>query len=148
MVRAQRPSIDQIIDLAEGVNAGAVIKDRRAKRRVPYSGYVALLLVSPIGDRGRPMVLRARDISSGGISVVSRYMIYPGSRGALQLVRSDGYVALVGVQVTASRYLGNMQHHTGMEFVPLPPGITPQEFLDKQGRLVLMNPLLRENIEA
>src|SRR5262249_21708696 len=121
-------------------------KDRRSRRRYRYDAYVALLLVAPTGDRGRPQVLRARDISFTGISVRSRHMIYPGSAGALQLLRSDGTVALVGVTVTGSRYLGNMEHLTGMVFTGLPSGVSVDEFLDRHGRLILMDPLLRENL--
>jgi hypothetical protein len=150
VARKRRPFTDQLIDLAAGVNTAetALLKDRRSRRRFAYDDYVALLLISPIGDRGRPIVLQAKDISYTGISVISRNMIYPGSTGAMQLVRSDGQVALVGVAVKASIYVGDMQHHTGMAFIPLPPGVSANEFLDRHGRLVLMNPMLRQNLGA
>lgn len=149
LVTSDRPETDQIIDEAQGVTAEtAPHAERRAAPRLSYDAYVALLLISPLGDRGQPMVLRTKDISFSGISVISRNMIYPGSTGAMQMVRSDGYTALVGVSVATSRYLGNMLHMTGMEFVPLPVGVTAEEFMDKHGRLMLMDPLLRENIDA
>ena len=49
--------------------------------------------------------------------------------------------------VIGSRYLGNMQHLTGMLFTALPPGVTVDEFLDRHGRLILMDPMLRENLD-
>lgn len=143
-----QPLTDHLIDLAEGQQAQVQLIDRRAVRRVPYRAYVALLLVSPMGDRGKPVVCRARNISLHGISVTSRYMIYPGSVGAMQLLRSDGRVALVGVKVKASRYMGSMEHHTGMSFIPLPSGVAAEEFLDANGRMMLLDPMLRENLEA
>jgi hypothetical protein len=144
----QRQLTDQLIDIASGVRKiDQALMDRRNIRRVPYRDYVALLLISPTGDRGRPIVLRARNISIYGISVVSRHMIYPGSVGAMQLLRTDGRLALVGVRVKVSRYIGNMEHHTGMAFMPLPHGVTAEEFLDRNGRLVLMDPQLRDNLD-
>lgn len=150
MAHKRRPiTPDHLIDIAAGVKPAEPIKkrDRRSRRRVPYDAYVALLLVAPTGDRGRPILLRAKDISYTGINLISRHMIYPGSCGAMQLLRSDGRVALVGVMVVGSRYIGNMQHQTGLAFVPLPPGVSAEEFLDKHGRLVLMDPRLRENLD-
>lgn len=148
MATARRSLTDRLIDIAAGIEPlETALKDRRAKQRTPYDAYVAFLLVAPTGDRGRPLVLRAKDISFTGISVIGRHMIYPGSEGAMQLVRSDGRMALVGVSVRASRYIGHMQHHTGMAFVPLPPGVTAHEFLDRDGRMILMDPRLRENID-
>jgi hypothetical protein len=139
---------DRLINIAAGLespeNAGP---ERRAHRRVPYDAAVTLLLCAPTGERGRPMVLKARDISLGGISVVGRQMIYPGSQGVAQLVRSDGRIALVGVVVTASRYIGNMRHLTGLSFIPLPQGFSEKEFLDKDGRLLLIDKRLRSNID-
>ena len=146
--KKQRPVTDALIDVAEefGIKPRSG-SERRTRRRYRYDDYVALLLVAPTGDRGRPQVLRAKDISFNGISVRSKNMIYPGSAGALQLLRSDGTVALVGVTVIGSRYLGNMQHLTGMLFTGLPPGVTVDEFLDRHGRLILMDPMLRQNLD-
>ena len=63
---------DQIIDAAEALKspASSSIEQRRQKR-VPYDSLVALVLRLPGGQRSRPMVLRARDVSGGGIQVVS-----------------------------------------------------------------------------
>ena len=149
MTNPKRPFTDRLIYVAAGYEPmQAVLADRRSKKRLPYHAYVAMLLVAPTGERGRPVVVRARDISIDGISVVGRQMIYPGSQGALQLVRSDGSAAVVGVTVKASRYVGDMKHHTGMAFSPLPQGISAKEFVGKDGRLLLLDPRLRENVDA
>lgn len=149
MAEETDPFSDQIIDIAAGLKPmPAVMSDRRSRRRVPYTAHVALLLIAPTGERSRPMVVRARDISLDGISVAGRQMIYPGSQGAMQLVRSDGRMALVGVAVRNSRYVGEMRHHTGMSFVPLPPGISAREFVGRDGRMVLLDSRLQENIEG
>jgi len=141
---------DQLIDSAMRADPASTLSevgDRRRVKRVPYPAWVALLLVSPEGDRGRPVALRSKDISLHGIRVISRNMIYPGSQGVMQLMRSDGRLALVGVVVRSSRYSGNMEHQTGLQFGPLPRGWVPEEFVDRRGHMHLLHPKLRENVE-
>ena len=139
---------DQFIDVASGQYAAASIDERRARRRLNYDALVALVLISPTGGRGQPQVVRARDLSLTGMGVVSRHMMYPGSQGALQIVRSDGTAALLGVQVRHSRYIGNMEHYTGLKFIALPADISTRDFLDRHGRMVLIDPALRQNYEG
>ena len=111
MTNPKRPFTDRLIDVAAGYEPmQAVLADRRSKKRLPYHAYVAMLLVAPTGERGRPVV--------------------------------------VGVTVKASRYVGDMKHHTGMAFSPLPQGISAKEFVGKDGRLLLLDPRLRENVDA
>ena len=93
------------------------------------------------------MILRSKDISLHGIRVLSRNMIYPGSQGVMQLMRSDGRLALMGVIVRSSRYAGNMEHQTGLQFGPLPRGWTPEEFIDRRGHMHLLHPKLCENVD-
>lgn len=139
MADKSQPVTDRLIDIAANPKGPPSGNERRNRTRHPYDALVALVLVSPTGDRGQAMILRAKDISMSGISLISRHMIYPGSRGGVQLMRSDGRVAVVGVQVRYCRYTGNMEHHTGLEFTPLPASLAPQDFLDKKGRPVLLD---------
>ena len=139
---------DRVIDSLSGVESEAkkmLRGDRRAKSRHPYCASVGLMLISPTGYRFAPIVLQARDLSIFGISVISQQMIHPGSDGAVQLVRSDGTIAIVGGVVRHCRYLGGMLHATGIEFGPLPYGLETSEFLDADGRLELFGPELSEN---
>jgi hypothetical protein len=148
MSEQQHNLADQFIDVASGLSAAAAIDDRRARRRLQYEALVALVLISPTGERGQPLVVRARDLSLTGMGVVSRHMMYPGSQGALQIVRSNGTSALVGVQVRHSRYIGNMEHYTGLKFIALPSDISTSDFLDRHGRMVLLDPALRQNYQS
>ena len=135
---------DYFIDAAEGKRSGAVAgSDRRIKKRVPYNALVAIVLVGPTGQRGQPIVLRAKDLSLGGLCVLSRTMMYPGSRGAVQLVRSTGDVALVGVEVRHCRYSGDMQHQVGLQFVPMAAELASDSFLAQTGRMALLDPSLK-----
>ena len=127
---------DRLIDLAAGLKSGEVASDeRRSRQRVPYDATVALILLGPDGYRSEPILLRAKDISAGGVCVISRNMIHVGAAGAMQLVRSDGRAALVGVQVRHCRYVGKMQHQTGLQFSDMPEGLSPKDFLDQDGRM-------------
>jgi hypothetical protein len=138
--RAQEQA-DRLIDFAEGILSGAHSADeRRSRQRVPYSAMVALILLGPDGYRSEPILLRARDLSGDGICVTGRNMIHVGSAGAMQLVRSDGRAALLGVQVMHCRYVGKMIHHTGMRFTDLPIGLSRLDFVDKHGRMKILIP--------
>jgi hypothetical protein len=129
------PSItDRLIDTAAGLRPQDKVGDeRRGKKRHAYDARIVLILITPAGERSRPMLLQARDISMGGMCVVSRQMIHPGLNGALQLVRSDGRTAVVGVSVRYCRYAGRMEHYTGLQFGPLPAGLAAGDFPDGNG---------------
>jgi len=136
------PSItDRLIDTAAGLRPDEQVTDeRRVKKRHAYDSRVVLILITPAGERSKPMVLQARDISMGGMCVVSRQMIHPGLDGALQLVRSDGKTAVVGAKVRYCRYAGKMEHYTGLQFGPLPAGLSAEDFLDSNGAPTLLDP--------
>ncbi len=127
---------DRMIDAAASGRTSEEFPDeKRARKRHTYLNEIALVLITPTGEHSPPMVLKARDISAGGICVISRPMIYPGSIGAVQLVRSDGKTALVGVTVQYCRYEGSMEHHTGLQFTPLSEKISASDFLDRNGSM-------------
>ena len=143
---AERAITDRLIDAAEAMQVGdEVIDERRARTRHLFSGRVAMVTVTPKGERSKPLVLQAQDNSIGGMRVISRQMIHPGAYGALQLIRSDGKAAIVGVRICYCRYVSNMQHHTGLQFVPLPEELITEDFLDAEGRMLLLDPQLDEN---
>jgi hypothetical protein len=126
---------DQLIDEASELTSSVV--ERRSQQRHPFDGRIVMLLLSETGTPLPPIVVHGKNISSGGMCVVSRQMIHPESLGAIQLARTDGRVALIGIQVRYSVYVGNMRHNTGIEFVPLPPTIEANDFLDPDGKSLL-----------
>ncbi|MHC5005147.1 MAG: PilZ domain-containing protein [Planctomycetota bacterium] len=138
---------DRIIDAAESLQAGDAMlpEEKRQQKRYEYSALVALLLRGPDGTRSRPIVVRGSDLSSGGLCVLSSIPLAVGGRGVMQIVRSNGQFALVGFQVRHCRPLGNADYCAGLQFCSLPEGFTREEFLDAQGNLLLLDPLLRHN---
>ena len=122
---------DHLIDVACGAapKADNAQQDRRDRERQPYEASVNLMLLTQGGTISPVQLLRAKDISAGGLCLRSRNMIHPGQRGAVQLVRSDGSVAVVGIHVLRCMYVGNMTHEIGMRFIDIPSGLTPEDFV-------------------
>jgi hypothetical protein len=135
---------DRLIDHAARLKRTEVIEDeKRGEGRFPFESPVVLVLMSFEGDVTQPILVQAVDISHGGLRVRSRHMIHPGALGAVQMMRSNGEVAIIGVQIRHCRYVGGMQHHTGMKFIPVPARFEQSHFMDGQGR-----PLLSEALRA
>ncbi len=139
---------DRLIDLAATTTTTeAPTEERRTTMRLDYDALVAIILLTPEGEKAKPALLRAKDISRGGIRVVGRHQVESGQSGAVQLVRSNGQVALIGIRVQhCERLDGSTGYELGLQFAPLPAGLSPDDFLDDQ-RLKLLDPLLRGNIE-
>jgi hypothetical protein len=148
MAENSRKIADRLIDIASGkINPAALSSDRRNRRRIPFDATVAVVLMGPDDRIGRPMALQAKDISIGGMCVTSRKMLYPGSRGAMQLVRSNGQMAIVGVQVQHCRYAGEMQHHIGFKFIPLAANVDAKAFVGRNGQMIVLDTSLRAGTE-
>jgi hypothetical protein len=126
--------------------SAATAPDRRAHPRHAYEALVGLILVDERGTMCPPLVVRARDLSEGGLSIISRRPIETGRRGVVQLVRADGRHAVAGVEVRHCRYVEDQAHDIGLKFAPLPEGVRQEDFLDASGRIALFDPLLAENI--
>ena len=126
MFGAGNKRTDRLIDLAEKTKTVATPTEERRTTKI---------------------LLRAKDISRGGIRVVGRQQVVEGRMGAVQLVRSNGQVALIGIRVQhCERLDGSTGYEMGLQFAPLPAGLSPDDFLDDQN-MKLLDPLLRGNIE-
>lgn len=140
---------DQLIDIASGALPAPVeIDERRAKDRQSYQSLIGLIFANDDGTLADPLVLRAKNISLGGLCLVSRELIAEGRQGVLQLVRSNGKLALAGVEVRYCKYVFDLEHEVGLQFVPMPEGLKTEDFLDENGRVKLFDQLLLGNIES
>lgn len=136
------PSADALIEQAaklETDSSASEDTERRQKKRVPYRAPLAIVLIGPTGEKSRPLVIRAKNISIGGLRLAGRQMFHVGSFGAVLMRRSDGRRALVGVKVVHCAYAGNLEHVTGLQFIPLPREMTADDFLDDHGRPVSLD---------
>lgn len=132
MTNSDQNKTDRLIDVASGVEDDTqTVAERRSRDRHPYEETVAIMLLNPDGKKCGPLVAQAQDISRGGIRVVTRQMIHVGTQGAIQLRKSGGSTVLVGVEAIHCRYIGDMEHHTGLRFAPLPNGLSGSDFDDR-----------------
>ena len=138
---AASTTTDRLIDAAAHVQGGAsdVEDERRDNTRHPYDAHVAIRLLGPNGERHGSLIAQACDISEGGMCIASRKMLHPGLHGALLMMRMDGRLALAGVQIHYCRYVGNMMHHSGLKFIPVPDGLSKIEFADQIEEVARLN---------
>ncbi|MCZ6834139.1 MAG: PilZ domain-containing protein [Planctomycetota bacterium] len=141
-------SVNQIIDKATGSSENAEKKERRGQKRHPYELLVGLILVDEQGQCSDSIVLRAINLSPGGVCLSSRQALEPGQQGVVQLMRTNGTYALAGVEIRHCHYIEDQNHIVGLQFKPFPKGLKRESFLDEQGHLRLFDPLLKENIEG
>jgi hypothetical protein len=136
MPEKQPCPIDHMIDVARGVVAAdPEMAEHRKTRRTPYRGKLALVQRTPDGGRTIPITVDGKDISPGGMCVISRYMLHVGHSGAVLVRRSDGEQVMLGVRVAHCHYVGGMKHESGLEFTRTVDGITLEDFRDQTGRL-------------
>ncbi|TVQ61238.1 MAG: hypothetical protein EA379_06705 [Phycisphaerales bacterium] len=84
--------------------------------------------------------VETEDISVGGIRIIGRRMLYPGTVGVLQLERPDATVALVGVEVMHTDYIGDMRYASGCRFIPVPKNVIVKNFINTDGRMMELRP--------
>ena len=133
--------IDRLIDIATGrVEPEGDDMEQRGTRRHGTDAWVALVQITPSGGRSIPVAVRCKNISAGGMCIVSRYMLHVGYQGAILMRRSDGELVLIGVRVVHCSYVGKHEHESGIEFTPDTGGIEMSDFEDETGELPCMEP--------
>lgn len=127
MSDASEQVTDELIsDAASMVATIELEAERRTAERHDYPHKVVVLLRSVDSSQPRPIPVQGVDISSGGLCVESKTIFRPGAVGVVQLKRSDGTHALVGVQVCRCTYTGDMMHQSGLRFIPAPEDLVKQ----------------------
>lgn len=140
-------TIDAIIESARGLfSGGQDAPEERQRKRVKFDVQLPLILITRDGQRWGPMLVRGWDLSACGMSVVTRQMIHEGLRGVVQLRRSNGQMAMIGVEVMHCRYIGAMQHLTGLRFTrEAPDQLSPEAFIGRDGSMMRLDENLRGN---
>lgn len=127
-------SIDEMIDMARGAAMDPTLRENREMRRQPFHSKVAIVQYTPDGRKTLPLIADGKDISPGGLCVISRYMLHPNHVGAVLFQRSNGEDVLIGMRVIYSRYAENGVHESGLMFNAIPDGIGIDDFRDQMGR--------------
>lgn len=134
-------SLDRIIDIARGVAvADTADNEHRHTRRMDYDGAVALVQITPDGGKSIPTIVRCRNISAGGMCILSRYMLHVGYEGAVLMTRSDGQRVILPGRVVHCKYIGDMLHESGIEFIQPTVLFYLEDFCDARGDLPQLEP--------
>ncbi len=118
--------------------------ERRVAPRHPYDALIGLVLLDGRDRATEPIILRARDLSDGGVRIASRHPLKIHRRGVVQIVRTDGRRALAGVEVRHCRYAGDETHEVGLKFTAIPDSPDSKRWLDDCGTPILFDALLSE----
>lgn len=143
---AEPVNIKKCLDSAEKIASGKkpapLPSDRRAFKRHRYVSELAVVwLTNTNTAKGADITqVETEDISVGGMRIRCRRMLYPGSFGVIQIERADGSVALVGLEVIHTDYLGEMQYGSGCRFMPVPKSVIMRSFITQHGRLTPLRP--------
>lgn len=132
--------LEACLDHAEKVGSGATapVDNGRKHKRFAFHQDVPIVWLTELNRNTSVSLLHAIDISIGGVRLSGPAMLYPGSRGVLQLTKKTGEVALVGIEVVHTHYAGEMLYMSGCRFVPAPPDMLAARFVDSDGQMVLL----------
>lgn len=104
-----------------GDSAASKVPDQREHRRYPISEEFQVSWLAPDGRPSEPIRLHATDISRGGLRLVGRSMVVPGTRGVVLLTLGTKGAGLRGIEVVFQRMVEGFVHEIGVKFIPLPP---------------------------
>ena len=126
--------VDRFIDIAMGtIPADPDDHENRTTRRCEHDRPIGFVQMTPTGGKSIATVVRCKNISPGGMCVVSRYMLHVGHIGAVLMRRANGDEVMLGVKVVHCEYVGDMKHESGLEFVELLAGFAIEDFRNEQG---------------
>ena len=102
-------------------------RNKRTARRYEWSNSIQIIWMNePYRSDVQPITLKARDISEGGMCLISRCMAHPGQFGIALLGRGQNETLIRGVEVRYCKYDTNLQEHIiGCSWSKLPDHITP-----------------------
>lgn len=127
---------DRIIDIARGAApAGPSERENREACRIPYMGTVAIVLIAPSGGKTAPALVACRDISTGGLRVLSSNELPVGSRGGVLIMKSDGEPVVLGARIVHVRRHGSLGFDCGLEFEVEPSAVSMLDFKDAAGNV-------------
>lgn len=113
--------------------------DKRRHKRFEFHADVPVLWFTRDASL-KVIEMRTADISIGGVRLVGKTMMHRGVRGAMQLRKPDGELALLGLEVCYSTYAGRMRYAIGCQFVLLAEEIMSAWFLDRNKACIVLRP--------
>lgn len=133
--------IDRILDIARGAApAGPNERENREACRLPYTATVAMIMITPSGEKTAPTLIACEDISTGGIRVRSTTELPVGSRGGVLILKSDGEAVVLGARVVHVHDHRSDGFECGIEFETQPSVVTMLDFQDPAGNMPEIGP--------
>ncbi|MBL0922181.1 MAG: hypothetical protein IBJ10_08655 [Phycisphaerales bacterium] len=143
MAKGRKLTLDDCLTNAAKIGAGrkpSEDNDRRDHGRHPYHKDVPVYWLGELNRSSEVALLRASDVSVGGIRLVCRHMLYPGAKGVVQLTRQAAEHAIVGIEVMYTDYIGDMRYASGCRFIAVPQELLSTRFMQGDGGVALMRP--------
>ena len=56
----------------------------------------------------------------------------------LMLERANAEAVLLGVKIAHCAYAGNMEHESGLSFIPVPSSFSLEDFRDDEGKMPVL----------
>ncbi|TVQ61237.1 MAG: hypothetical protein EA379_06700 [Phycisphaerales bacterium] len=120
-----------------GIGDACAIDNRRSHPRYRFRSPVPVVWFTR-DSLLRVVSLQTSLIAVNGVRLIGRAPLMVGVRGAMQLRKSDGSQALIGVEVQHCTYVGRMHSVYGCRFITLPEALVRAWFTDRSGRLMTL----------
>lgn len=121
--------------ISRGDADATAMAEKREHKRHSFRQELFTVWVGDQGSSHKMVAMRSTDISTGGLSLVARSMVYKGQRGAVRLCIPGREPAIVGVEAMHCRYAGEMQYVIGCRFHEPPEQLRNLRFVEKNGEL-------------
>ena len=132
---------DDIADQVEHAQAVEAAGGPPVNRR-KHTRYRFRSLAPVVWFMGEPLLhtveLETSYIAVNGVRFVGRAALRPGVRGVMRLRKSDGSLALIGIEVKRCTYVGRMRSASGCEFVRMPEAHAGAWFADQSGGMATL----------
>jgi len=141
--KPQPTTLDDCLTNAAKIGAGRKperMDERRDNTRHSYHRDIPVYWISELNRNTDVSLLRACDVSVGGVRLLSRCMLYPGAKGVVQLSRNNQEHAIVGIEVLYTDYIGDMRYASGCRFIAVPAELLSTRFMMSDGGVVLLRP--------
>lgn len=113
--------------------------ERRASRRLAWSSRAQVSWLTVGGMPARPVTVRCSDLTNGGVGLISRWFVHPGTLGIFLPLSNSADARLMCLEVRNCRYVGVWQHVLGARWVALPANIPVSIRMTDQGPMLVRN---------
>lgn len=130
--------------------AGAPGREKRRSKRMPYNEVPALILqVTHPGGTTVRFLVKPRNISSQGLSVLHGGFVHPGTRCSVPLKDMRGLATRIDGKIVSCRLIRGRVHELGIQFcrsIPIEEYVLDTTSGDAEGRITVALPSLQGRV--